>query len=365
MKKELELKLANKIERLTNKTFNFDPRLKDGWYSSIYFLKTREIIKNELPNQNITMQFFQRSYDNAVLCGIDEAVALVHTFANNPEKIEIKALHDGDIIKKFEPVLQVSGQYEDFGFLEGVIDGILARRTSVATNVYEITKASKKHNLVFMGDRDDHYSNQQGDGYASYIGGMTAQATKAMNEWWGADGVGTMPHALIQQYNGDVLEACKAYHKHFPNDALTALVDYNNDVVGDSLKVANYFGEKLHGVRIDTSEYLIDKCLEKYNDPSLTGVNPTLVRELRKELDDNGHKNVKIIASGGFNVEKIKSFIEEDVPVDTYGIGSSLLKVIIGFTGDAVKLNGKEQAKVGRKFLDGKRLSLVTFEKGE
>lgn len=172
-----------------------------------------------------------------------------------------------------------------------------------------------------------------------------------------------MPHALIQQFNGDVLKACIAYKKHFPEDNLVALVDYNNDVITDSLRVAEHFKEELYGVRIDTSEYLVDKGLEKFHDPGLRGVNPTLVRELRKALDEKGHNNVKIIVSGGFDIEKIKHFIEVKAPVDSFGVGSSLLKLKIGFTGDVVMLNGEKQAKFGREFFESDRLENVEFNK--
>lgn len=86
------------------------------------------------------MQFFQK--ENAVLCGTDEVIALLQTFAKNPEELEINSLKDGDKISPFETVLTIDGPYENFGFLEGVIDGILARRTSVATNVYNVVRCA-------------------------------------------------------------------------------------------------------------------------------------------------------------------------------------------------------------------------------
>ena len=39
MMKEIEQKLQGKISRLTNKTFKFDKRIKEGWFSAVYFLK--------------------------------------------------------------------------------------------------------------------------------------------------------------------------------------------------------------------------------------------------------------------------------------------------------------------------------------
>src|SRR5690625_711087 len=195
--KEIEQKLSGKIERLTNKTFKFDERIREGWFSAVYFLKTKKIAEEKLPNNYVTMQFFQK--ENAVLCGTDEVIALLHTFADKPETLEIKSLKDGDKIAPYETVLTISGVYQQFGFLEGIVDGILARRTSVATNVYNVVKAArnsgKEKPIIFMGDRHDHYTQQAGDGYAAYIVGSTAQATNAMSEWWGKEGMGTMPHA--------------------------------------------------------------------------------------------------------------------------------------------------------------------------
>jgi len=365
--KEIEQKLSGKIDRLTNKTFKFDERIKEGWFSAVYFLKTKRIAEEKLPNNYITMQFFQK--ENAVLCGTDEVIALLHTFADDPGTLEIKSLKDGDKITPYETVLTISGKYQQFGYLEGIIDGILARRTSVATNVYNVVKAAKSSGInkpvVFMGDRDDHYTTQAGDGYAAFIGGSTAQATHAMNEWWGKEGMGTMPHALIQMFRGDVVEASRAYHEMYPEDDLAALVDYNNDVITDSLKVAKAFGDDLKSVRLDTSRTLVDRYFLRNHhvmgtfDPR--GVNPELLFALRRALDEEGYSHVKIMVTGGFNEDRIKEFEDLGVPVDMYGVGRSLLRLNIGFTGDLVLLNGTPEAKEGRRYRPNPRLEKVEY----
>ncbi|MFD1038170.1 nicotinate phosphoribosyltransferase [Virgibacillus byunsanensis] len=366
--KEIEKKLKGKINRLTNKTFKFDERIKEGWFSAVYFLKTKEMAEKKLPHNYVTMQFFQKE-SNAVLCGTDEAIALVHKFAENPEELEIHSLKDGDKISPHESVLTISGPYQHFGFLEGIIDGILARRTSVATNVYNVVKAArssgKQKPIIFMGDRDDHFTQQAGDGYAAFIGGSTAQATHAMNEWWGKKGMGTMPHAMVQMFRGDLVAASKAYHEMYPEDDLVSLVDYNNDVITDSLKVAHAFGKELKGVRLDTSRTLVDKYFLRNHhlmgtfDPR--GVNPELVFALRKALNEEGFTHVNIVVSGGFTKERISYFEEQGVPVDMYGVGGSLLKINIGFTGDNVLLNGTPEAKEGRRYRPNPRLEKVAY----
>lgn len=363
--KEIELKLQGKINRLTNQTFKFDQRVGEGWFSAVYFLKSCEIAQKYKPDNVVTMQFFQKK--EAVLCGTDEAIALIKTFAKDPEALDIYSLRDGDKISPYETVLTITGPYQNFGFLEGIIDGILARRTSVATNVYNVVKAARASGIqkpvIFMGDRDDHFTQQAGDGYSAHIGGATAQATHAMNEWWGKEGMGTMPHALIQLFEGDVVAATRAYHESYPEDDLVALVDYNNNVVEDSLKLAHEFGDILKAVRLDTSQNMVDRYFFRHDDVlgkfDPRGVNPELVFALRDAFDSEGFEHVKIVVSGGFTMEKIKAFEELRVPVDMYGIGSSLLKINIGFTGDNVVLNGRPEAKSGRSYRPNPRLEKV------
>lgn len=363
MELEVTLKEQGKISRLTNKTFQFDPRLKDGFFAANYFLKSKKIVENCEPNHIVTMQFFQRK-DDAKLCGVDEAIALLHTFAVHPENLEIWALNDGDIIQANEPVLKITGKYEDFGFLESTIDGILARRTSVCTNVYKVMKALKGADVFSMADRQDEYNTQIGDGYATYVAGIRKVSTDAQGYWWGGHGVGTMPHALIQICNGDICRAADIYHQTFPNEKVTALIDYNNNVVHDTIMLAKHLGETLRAVRVDTSKSLIDHY---FDDKDTSGFDPhgvckELIFALRKELDDNGFNFVKIIVSSSFTAEKIEEWVKLGVPVDTYGVGSSFVNnTTVGFTGDLVILDGKKQAKEGREDIPSKRLQKVPY----
>ena len=360
---EVELKEAGKISRLTNKTFQFPKELGEGFYAANYFLKSHKIVKEHAPNHIVTMQWFQRR-DDSMLCGIDEAIAILHTFAIHPEELVIEALHDGDIIQNMEPVLKVTGKYENFGFLESVIDGVLARRTSVATNVREVLEVCGDTPVFSMADRQDDYHTQVGDGYATYVAGIKKVSTDAQGAWWGGKGMGTMPHALIQVCDGDVVKAAQIYHKTFPNEKVTALIDYNNDVVTDSLILARALKEDLNGVRIDTSKSLIDHY---FDDKDTSGFDPhgvckELVFALREALDKEGFNYVKIIVSSSFGPEKIKEWNELKVPVDLYGVGTYFVNnMTCGFTGDLVMLDGKPQAKEGRANYPSTRLEKVKY----
>jgi nicotinate phosphoribosyltransferase len=89
------------------------------------------------------------------------------------------------------------------------------------------------------------------------------------------------------------------------------------------------------------------------------GVNEQLVRKVRDALDRDGFERVKIVVSGGFDAERIRAFEERGVPVDSYGVGSTLIRGENDFTGDIVMTDGRPSAKVGRRFRDNPRLELV------
>lgn len=362
MELEIKLKEAGKLARLTNKTFQFDPKLGAGFYAANYFLKTHRIVKEKIPGHVVTMQFFQRGND-MMACGLDEAIALIHTFAIEPEHLRIEALADGDIINANDPVLKITGKYEHFGFLESMIDGILSRRTSVASNTYRVLKAAAGKPVFSMADRQDDYHTQTGDGYASYVAGIRKVSTDAQGLWWGGKGMGTMPHALIQICDGDIILAAQIYHETYPSDPITALIDYNNDVVTDSVMLARHLKGALHAVRIDTSMALIDRF---FDGKDTTGFDPhgvckELVFGLRQALDEAGFPEVKIIVSSGFTAAKIADFEKHKTPVDMYGVGGALVPLVVNFTGDLVNLDGKPEAKVGRREMFDPRLKPVAY----
>ena len=89
-------------------------------------------------------------------------------------------------------------------------------------------------------------------------------------------------------------------------------------------------------------------------------MNPQLVWNVRHALDQHGFRDVRIIVSGGFDVEKIRHFEELGVPVDAYGVGSSLFQGRYDFTADVVLVEGKPCAKAGRFYRPNPRLEPVT-----
>jgi nicotinate phosphoribosyltransferase len=207
---------------------------------------------------------------------------------------------------------------------------------------------------------------QAGDGYAAYIAGLVVGAPVSVtsdeqSSWWGGRGIGTVPHALIGAYGGDTVLAAEKFAAWAPEGMnVTVLVDFDNDSVRTALEVADALGDKLWGVRLDTSESLVDRSLlGELGDFRPTGVNERLVWKVRDALDAAGHERIRIVVSGGFTVEKIEQFERAGVPVDAYGVGSSLIRGSNDFTADIVMTDGEPSAKVGRHYRENPRLERV------
>lgn len=346
-------------------------KIRKGYYSAIYFWRTKEVLEKDDNLKTATMQIFQRH--EALLCGIDEVLELLKTgtgywkngkWVDTFKKLKIETLSDGDHIKPSETVMHIRGPYHTFAHLESIYLGILARRTMVATNVSNVVNAANGKPVMFFADRFDHFLNQEGDGYAAKVGGASGVATPGQAMSFEKKASGTMPHSLIALYEGNTVLAAEKFSKYNKDINLISLVDFENDVIKTSLEVARKFGKKLWGVRVDTSMDIIDKSLNSaqflnLSSKLLKGVNPYLVKELRKALDNNGFGHVKIVASGGFTVDKINYFEKMKTPVDVYGVGSALLKGENDFTADIVKVNGKFISKSGRRFKANPRLKLL------
>jgi nicotinate phosphoribosyltransferase len=345
-------------------------KIRQGYYSAVYFNRTRQILQQEKNFKIVTMQIFQKE-NNSFICGVDEVLKLLKIgtglfkkgrWISKAAELKILSLADGDKIKAGETAMHIIGPYIYFAHLESLFLGILARRTLVATNTRKAVQAAKSKPVVFFADRFDHFLNQEGDGYAAYVGGAAGVCTQAQAAWTKYKPVGTIPHSLITVNNGNTVAATLQFAKHIKKEKIIALVDFNNNCIRNSLKTAKVLRRKLWGVRLDTAKNLIDKSLlnlKKTKRKSIYGVNPFLVKKLRLALDKAGYKYVKIIVSGGFNAEKIALFEKEKTPVDSYGVGSALVHGSNDFTADIVKVEGEKIAKAGRYYKQNKRLKAV------
>jgi len=334
-------------------------KMREGYYSDVYFNHARETLVRDGRRPQVLMQVFQKK--QAILGGMDEAIAILQLCSHDWGGLTVRALYDGDPIEPYETVLTIEGDYTLFAHLETAYLGVLARRTLISTNVRRVVEAANGKPILFFPARHDHHRVQTGDGYAAHVAGAIGVSTDAQASWWGGRGIGTVPHALIAAYDGDTVLAATRFAEHFQDETnIVVLVDFENDSVRTSLEVARALGDRLWGVRLDTSRTLVDRSLRHemgYFDPR--GVNERLVRKVREALDAEGHGHVRIVVSGGFDAERIREFEARGVPVDSYGAGSALIRGENDFTGDIVVTDGKPSAKVGRELRPNERLELV------
>jgi nicotinate phosphoribosyltransferase len=267
--------------------------------------------------------------------------------------------------------------------------------------------------VLFFPARFDLHEVQAADGYAYNIAvqrfnlDYTSRlgpfvSTDAQGDWWGGAGGGTIAHAALACFLGDTAEAMWSFANTLPAEIpRIALVDFNNDSVGDSLTTLERMfqhyracleaGEDsearkyvLYGVRLDTSNAVRDVNVPPLGDPALDlGVTPRLVFTVRQALDNAWSswslpvswldrardycRQVKVVVSGGFNPQKIRRFEQLGVPVDIYAVGSYLLgnwgPMVMDYTADVVrvKLGGEwvRMAKVGREPYDNPELERV------
>jgi nicotinate phosphoribosyltransferase len=382
----------------------------------------------QVGNVEVEMQWFTRRPSSTVVAGVDKALAMLRhatghwqgsEFVDTSDRLEVWAVHDGALVHyqgdpmAVQPVMRVRGRYRDFALLETPTLGILTRGSRVATNVYETLIAARGKPVLFFPARFDLHEVQAADGYAYNVAVQRFNldygrelgpfiSTDAQGDWWGGAGGGTVAHAALACFLGDTAEAMIAFGAVIPPEIpRIALVDFNNDSIDDSLRTLKRMFAKyrelsvagrnaeakrylLYGVRLDTSGSIRDVNVPPLGDPSLDlGVTPRLVFSVRQALDtawehwnlprrwqDRAReycRGVRIVVSGGFNPEKIARFEQLGVPVDIYGVGSSLFDnhdgTITDFTADVVRVHVGDRwldlAKVGRRANDNPDLERV------
>ncbi len=303
-----------------------------GETADIYFERTKEILRKEGLNPEVTMEIFPSRA--GILCGIKEVEALLRKAL--PEQRQVWALAEGDPMAAKEVVLRITAPYDSFGLYETAMLGILAHCSGWATGARECVEAAQGIPIISFGARHVHPSVAGVMDYSAIVGGCAGCSSIAGAELAGITASGTMPHALILVV-GDTATATLAFDRHMPPDVpRVSLVDTFKDEAEESLIVAEAMKGRLNGVRLDT--------------PSQRGgVTVDLVKEVRARLDLAGYKEVTIFISGGITPERIKFFLESGAPVDGFGVGSYISGAKpIDFTADLHEIEGRPIAKRGR-----------------
>jgi nicotinate phosphoribosyltransferase len=334
-------------------------QIRAGEYSDRYVALAPQMWRTAKSQPRVLLQVTAKQ--GGWLSGIDEVIAILKQGVEDWGALTVNALYEGDSIEAWDTVMTIEGDYAAFAHLETLYLGVLSHRTRICTNVRDVVDTARPKPVFFFGARDEHWLMQAGDGFAAMIGGAKEVSTPAQASLWGGKILGTIPHTLIAALGGDTVATTRRLAKLLEEDVrILALVDYENDSARTAIEVARALGDRLWGVRLDTSENMVDRSvLSQLGTFRPTGVNPQLVWNVRNALDAEGFGDVQIVVSGGFDAERVQAFQDENVPVDAYGIGSAAYKGSFDFTADVVRVDGKPQARAGRELRENPKLERV------
>jgi len=437
------------LDRAGAERFGLDVEgLRRGLYTDAYFLNVRRVLETAA-REGLTyaglrpgfdargtdlsrvavgdiiadMQVFARRAPFCIAAGVEVALAILALatgesdadgrFVETADRLEVRAVPDGTRLAPWQPALRIMGRYRDYGILETTILGVLTRMSLVATNTYRFLESAGGRPLFFFPARFDVYGTQAFDGLAYKIGveaynrdhaanAPVLISTDAQGQFFGGRGAGTMSHSYLVCFLKDTAEATLHFARVLPPEVRRiALVDVNNDCVGDALATARaMFGRfkelliegredearkyVLYGVRADTPGEQRDVSVAPLGDEELDcGVCARLVWQLREALDRLAEdpniedswreqareyfRNVKIVVSGGFTAERAARFTRLGVPADIYGVGSWFFRGGHNdYTADLVRVQidgaGRDMAKTGRRPMENPDLREVRFE---
>ena len=334
MEKVLGAKITRgTVRQLPKPLFDTPDSILSGDTSDIYFIRTVDILKKEGINPVTTMEVFAGRA--GILCGIEEVKTLLEKVLPEDNR-EVWALPEGEPFQRKEVVLRITAPYQSYGVHETIYLGMLSHCSGWATAARECVDAAHGIQITSFGARHVHPLVAGVMDYSAIVGGCAGCSSVSGANLAGISPSGTMPHALIIII-GNTAKATQLFDKHMPPEVpRISLVDTFKDEPEESIIVAQTLGGKLQGVRLDTPG-------------ERGGATADLIKETRARLDLAGFSEVKIFVSGGLHPERIKRFIDEDVPVDLFGVGSYISGARpIDFTADIHEIEGKPIAKRGR-----------------
>ncbi|MFC1523869.1 nicotinate phosphoribosyltransferase [Thermodesulfobacteriota bacterium] len=223
---------------------------------------------------------------------------------------EVHAMPEGTIFFQDEPVLQVTAPLPQAQFIETRLMNILQYQIMIASKAARIKLAAPNKFLVDFGLRRAHGA-EAGlfASRASYIAGFSGTSNVMAGYQYGIPLNGTMSHSFIQAHDSETL-AFKHFAEIQPENAVFLLDTYDTEAAAEKVVLMAEElaaqGILIKGVRLDSGNL------------------SELSFRVRDILDRGGLNEVKIYTSGNLDEYRIKKMIDEDAPVDGFGVGTRL-----------------------------------------
>lgn len=359
-------------------------------WTDTYFRRTKAIIER-FGDQQVTYAVFMR---RPVVSAPALAIRwLEDTLATRGQKAEIDLRYaEGRWVGAGEPILTITGSFRHLVDCETQFLMQLGPACVAAANAF--TMAATLPKVAFLAMDARHCAGtDMADimAYAASVGsararrklnatGFVGNATNATAHYFGqAEGMGTMPHALVG-YAGSTLRAAEMFHETHPDRTLVVLVDYFGREITDALAVCHRFrdlaasgnlslrvdtlgGRFVEGLDHQRSYAVLERhapeAIRGYRTESELnyligrGVSAAAIWHLRQSLNQAGFDKVRIVASSGFNPVKCRLMAEAQAPIDVIGTGSYLPEhwPETYATADIIAYDGQYRVKTGREFL--------------
>lgn len=223
----------------------------------------------------------------------------------------IYSSREGDLVFPVRPVLQIEANIIEAQIVETVLLNILNFQTLIATKASRMRQAAGERMLIDFGLRRAQGAGGYSASRAAFIGGFDATSNVRAGRDYGIPVSGTMAHSYIESYD-DELTAFNHFAEIQPDGCVLLADTYDTLKSGlpNAIKTAKKMeekGQRLAGIRLDSGDLAY------------------LARESRKMLDKAGLNYVKIAVSNQLDEHIIKSLLEQDAPVDIFGVGTSLV----------------------------------------
>ncbi len=209
---------------------------------------------------------------------------------------------EGEAYFPSSPVLVIEGTFAEAVLLETLALSVLNYDSAVASAASRMVTAASGRPLAEMGSRRTGEHSAVAAARAAYIAGFTSTSNLEAGRTWGIPTMGTAAHSftLLHDTEEDAFRAQVAAM----GPGTTLLVD-TYDIAAAVERAVAIAGTELGAVRIDSGDL------------------PSLVSEVRRQLDDLGALNTKITVTNDLDEYAIAALAA--APVDSYGVGTSVV----------------------------------------
>ncbi len=303
-----------------------DEDIKSGVVTDKYFIWTEKILREKKVNPYVVAEFTTSRW--GIFSGLNDVLKLLEGM-----KVDLYAMPEGTLFFPHEPVMVVVGNYLEFARFETTMLGFICHSSGVSTKAFKAKLAAGDKSILSFGTRRQHPALAAMIERAAFIGGVDGVSNFAAEKYLGIESVGTMPHALIICF-GDQVKAWRAYNEIVDERVpRTMLIDTYCDEKSEAVRAVENV-ERVDAVRLDTPS-------------SRRGNIRKIIEEVRWELKIRGREDVKIVLSGGLDIDDVYEL--RDV-VDSFGVGTSIAGAEpIDFSMDIVERNGVFAAKRGKR----------------